>query len=586
MVKNVTGYDLPKLVAGSWGRLIALTEVTLKVLPRPAMTQTLFLEGLTADDAVAAMAKALGSHADVAAAAHDPSGSGLTGLRLEGFAPSVAARRGFLQGLLAGFAAVGVMSEAEAGDFWNRFQTLEPLGADHPLWRLALPPSRCAGTLAQLDGGWLMDWGGGLVWLASSAEPGAIRSAAEAAGGHAMLVRAPEAMRATVPALHPQPAPHMPAGGADYAAPSIRAAYSRPAVFWITPMQTSFSEAALADPDIAASEAVIRKCVHCGFCTATCPTYILLGDELDSPRGRIYLMKDMLEEARDPTPTMVKHVDRCLSCLSCMTTCPSGVNYMHLVDHARAYIEERYRRPLRERLLRWMLARLLPHPGRFRLALALARLAKPVTPLFAKAEALKPISAMLALVPERTPAAPSAQAPEPVAKRGRVVLLQGCVEPVLRPEIRAATMRLLSRAGFETVFARGEVCCGALVHHMGRKEEALAAARRNVDAWMAEIEGPGAGCHSHHRFGLRRNAERLWIHAARGSGLCRKGGPGVGPGQRYLRIPGDDRPAGAPERAALSRRLSRRLRPAAWTEDHRPAETSLAAGGLRSEDAG
>jgi glycolate dehydrogenase iron-sulfur subunit len=256
-------------------------------------------------------------------------------------------------------------------------------------------------------------------------------------------------------------------------------------------MQTSFSEAALADPDIAASEAVIRKCVHCGFCTATCPTYILLGDELDSPRGRIYLMKDMLEEARDPTPTMVKHVDRCLSCLSCMTTCPSGVNYMHLVDHARAYIEERYRRPLRVRLLRWMLARLLPRPGRFRLALALARLAKPVTPLFAKAEALKPISAMLALVPERTPAAPSAQAPEPVAKRGRVVLLQGCVEPVLRPEIRAATMRLLSRAGFETVFARGEGCCGALVHHMGRKEEALAAARRNVDAWMAEIEGPG-----------------------------------------------------------------------------------------------
>ncbi len=234
---------------------------------------------------------------------------------------------------------------------------------------------------------------------------------------------------------------------------------------------------------MAASEAVIRKCVHCGFCTATCPTYVLLGDELDSPRGRIYLMKEMLENEREPTAEVVKHIDRCLSCLSCMTTCPSGVNYMHLVDHARAYIEQRYRRPLIERMFRGLLAAVLPHPGRFRLALALARLATPLRPLLARAPALKPLAAMLALTPAKAARKASAQSsPAPVSK-GRVALLRGCAEPVLRPEIREATVRLLNRAGYDVVFAQGEVCCGALVHHMGRAAASLEAARRNVDAW-------------------------------------------------------------------------------------------------------
>ncbi len=235
---------------------------------------------------------------------------------------------------------------------------------------------------------------------------------------------------------------------------------------------------------MAASEAVIRKCVHCGFCTATCPTYVLLGDELDSPRGRIYLMKEMLENGRDPTAETVKHIDRCLSCLSCMTTCPSGVNYMHLVDHARAYIEQRYRRPLIDRLFRSLLAAVLPYPGRFRLALALARLVRPMEPLFAKAPALKPMAAMLALAPAKGTRTASAQSSSVPASKGRVALLQGCAEPVLRPEIREATVRLLNRAGYDVVFASGEVCCGALVHHMGREEAALEAARRNVDAWI------------------------------------------------------------------------------------------------------
>jgi glycolate oxidase iron-sulfur subunit len=256
-------------------------------------------------------------------------------------------------------------------------------------------------------------------------------------------------------------------------------------------MQTRFSSAALSDPAMAASEAVIRKCVHCGFCTATCPTYVLLGDELDSPRGRIYLIKEMLEKERQPTAEVVKHIDRCLSCLSCMTTCPSGVNYMHLVDHARVYVEERYRRPWKERFFRSMLAWVLPHPGRFRLALRMARLARPAAPAIGRIDALKPMAAMLALAPRLSSPKPG-EDDAPVANpKGRVALLGGCAEPVLRPEFRAAAVRLLNRAGYDVIFAAGEACCGALVHHMGRDAEALAGARRNVDAWSREIEGGG-----------------------------------------------------------------------------------------------
>ncbi|MDO7833482.1 glycolate oxidase subunit GlcF [Sphingobium sp. HBC34] len=256
-------------------------------------------------------------------------------------------------------------------------------------------------------------------------------------------------------------------------------------------MQTSFSPEALADPAMRASEEVIRKCVHCGFCTATCPTYVLLGDELDSPRGRIYLMKDMLENQRAPTAEMVKHVDRCLSCLSCMTTCPSGVNYMHLVDHARAYIHDHYERPRSERFFRRLLAAILPYPQRFRRALILAPLGKPFLPLLRRINGLRPLAAMLELAPDdvRSPAA--AQSTRIAQARGRVALLQGCAEPVLRPAFREAAVRLLNRCGHDVIFAPDEGCCGALVHHMGRENDAHDAARRNVDAWTAEIEGQG-----------------------------------------------------------------------------------------------
>jgi len=260
-------------------------------------------------------------------------------------------------------------------------------------------------------------------------------------------------------------------------------------------MQTTFSLAQLADPHVAESEKILRKCVHCGFCTATCPTYVTLGNELDSPRGRIYLIKDMLENGRPADEEIVTHIDRCLSCLACMTTCPSGVNYMHLVDHARAHIEETYRRPLLNRLTRALLAAVLPYPGRFRAALSLARLGRPFAGLFDAAPALKPFAAMLALAPKSLPAKSRTSAPGTHAaagmRQGRVAILTGCAQSVLDPAINEAAIRLLTRLGVEVVVPRGETCCGSLVHHMGRAEAALAAARRNVDAWTREIETGG-----------------------------------------------------------------------------------------------
>jgi glycolate oxidase iron-sulfur subunit len=253
-------------------------------------------------------------------------------------------------------------------------------------------------------------------------------------------------------------------------------------------MQTNFSPAQLEDGAMQTSESVIRKCVHCGFCTATCPTYALLGDELDSPRGRIYLMKNMLEEEQTPSAEVVKHIDRCLSCLSCMTTCPSGVNYMHLVDHARTYIQDHYRRPLLDRLIRSVLSFVLPYRGRFRLALALGSLARPMAPLFGRVQGLKPLAAMLSLAGTKRWSGEAGNAPvTPNPRKGRVIMLQGCAEPVLRPAYQQAAARLLARSGYTVEDVREEGCCGALVHHMGREEAARAAARHNIDLWSAVI---------------------------------------------------------------------------------------------------
>ena len=257
-------------------------------------------------------------------------------------------------------------------------------------------------------------------------------------------------------------------------------------------MQTNFTPEQLSDPQIAEAESILRKCVHCGFCTATCPTYVTLGNELDSPRGRIYLIKDMLENGRPADREIVTHVDRCLSCLACMTTCPSGVNYMHLVDHARAHIEKTYHRPLLDRLTRFVLAQVLPYPARFRTALKLARIGRPFAGLFRKIPALRPVAAMLDLAPATLPPRSEERSAFRGEKQGRVAILTGCAQSVLDPGINAATVRLLTRLGVETVQnPTGEGCCGALVHHIGKEDAALDAARRNVDAWTHEIEGGG-----------------------------------------------------------------------------------------------
>ena len=301
-------------------------------------------------------------------------------------------------------------------------------------------------------------------------------------------------------------------------------------------MRTHFTEAQLADPQIGASQAAIRKCVHCGFCTATCPTYVLLGDERDSPRGRIELIQAMLEDGGPPAPSTVTHVDRCLSCLACTTTCPSGVDYAQLIDHARAHIEATHVRPWPERALRLALAWVLPYRRRFAVALALGRMARPLAPTFDRL-GLRPLAAMLRLIlPQREARQgevaqragggfiPGAGGSNPLSRRvypragqgpdpgatappggghlrspRRVILLQGCIEPVLAPQIREAAIRLITRAGYEVVLAPSEGCCGALSEHLGRAVEAKAMARVNLKTWaavgeVAAIITTAAGC--------------------------------------------------------------------------------------------
>ncbi|WP_435660009.1 glycolate oxidase subunit GlcF [Leisingera caerulea] len=256
-------------------------------------------------------------------------------------------------------------------------------------------------------------------------------------------------------------------------------------------MQTTFTEQQLQDPGTKRANEILRTCVHCGFCTATCPTYQVLGDELDSPRGRIYLIKDMLENERVPDAKTVKHIDRCLSCLACMTTCPSGVHYMHLVDHARAYIEKHYDRPWSDKALRWLLARILPYPTRFRLALMGAKLARPFKGLLPDPR----LRAMLDMAPKHIPPVsrnddPQSFAPA-VPRKKRVALMTGCAQKALNTDINDATIRLLTRLGCEVVVAKGAGCCGALTHHMGREDESHATAAKNIRAWTAEMDGQG-----------------------------------------------------------------------------------------------
>ncbi|HKL70131.1 glycolate oxidase subunit GlcF [Salibaculum sp.] len=295
-------------------------------------------------------------------------------------------------------------------------------------------------------------------------------------------------------------------------------------------MQTNFSAEQLQDPGTARANEILRACVHCGFCTATCPTYQVLGDELDSPRGRIYLMKDMLENERVPDEKTVTHIDRCLSCLACMTTCPSGVHYMHLVDHARDYIERHYDRPWSDRALRWILSKILPYPMRFRLALLGARIGRPFARLMPDAR----LRAMLEMAPRQIPPVsrnddPQTFAPEAPRKK-RVALMTGCAQRALNTDINDATIRLLTRLGCEVVVAEGAGCCGALTHHMGKTGESHATAAKNIRAWVAEMDGKGldaivintSGCGTTVKdYGHMFRGEPLAEDAARVSAIAR-----------------------------------------------------------------
>jgi glycolate oxidase iron-sulfur subunit len=253
-------------------------------------------------------------------------------------------------------------------------------------------------------------------------------------------------------------------------------------------MQTNFTSEQLKNPRLAEADRILQRCVHCGLCTATCSTYVLLGDERDSPRGRIYLMKDMFEGGQNASKELTHHVDRCLSCLSCTSTCPGGVDYMHLVDLARAHIEETGKRGIKDRLIRALLVLVLPDPARFRLSLWGAALARPFRSIY-RAIGLKEIAAMLELAPPAGPARGGLTKPGVYPAEGerkkRVVLMTGCAQQALRPPINEATIRLLNRHGVEVVVPSDQVCCGALVHHMGREEDAATAAKRNIDAWTA-----------------------------------------------------------------------------------------------------
>ncbi len=251
-------------------------------------------------------------------------------------------------------------------------------------------------------------------------------------------------------------------------------------------MQTNFTKKQLQDSNISSADGILRKCVHCGFCNATCPTYQVVGDELDGPRGRIYLIKDMLENDKPANEKVAKHIDRCLSCYACMTTCPSGVNYMHLVDHARNHIEKTFVRPFFDRLIRNLLSKILPSPTLFRMAGYSARLFYPFRFLFPKK-----IKNMMKYMPNSFPVSrqENKEIYSPVGKiYARVALLTGCVQRVISPQINDATIDILNRHGVEVIVPKKVDCCGSLNHHLGKEELAHKSFINNINSWFKWYE--------------------------------------------------------------------------------------------------
>ncbi len=247
-------------------------------------------------------------------------------------------------------------------------------------------------------------------------------------------------------------------------------------------MQTNFTKKQLQESSIIDANAIIRKCTHCGFCNATCPTYQVAGDELDGPRGRIYLIRDMLENNKPASEKITRHIDRCLSCYACMTTCPSGVNYMHLVDHARNHIEKTYVRPFFDRFIRILLSVILPSPKLFRIVGYLARFANPFKFLFPKK-----IKNMLKYMPTSFPKS-NYENKEVYSPKGKtfakVALLTGCVQRVISPQINDSTIDILNRHGVEVIVPKEIACCGSLNHHLGKEDLAHKSFVNNINFWF------------------------------------------------------------------------------------------------------
>lgn len=250
-------------------------------------------------------------------------------------------------------------------------------------------------------------------------------------------------------------------------------------------MQTIFTPEQLKSKNNKSTEEIVRKCVHCGMCNSTCPTYQILGDELDGPRGRIYLIKDMLENNKPANEKIAKHLDRCLSCYACMTTCPSGVNYMHLIDHGRAHLEKTYKRPILERLFRNILSLTLPNPKIFKILSILVNIVRPLKFLFP--EFIKnSMKLMPAKFPKKTLKTQKIYSVEKTKSIARVALLTGCVQRVISPEINESTIRLLNRHNVEVVVMPEINCCGSLDHHLGKEKAAHELFKKNINLWYDE----------------------------------------------------------------------------------------------------
>ena len=251
-------------------------------------------------------------------------------------------------------------------------------------------------------------------------------------------------------------------------------------------MRTEFSAELLEDPDMQAMEGILRKCVHCGFCNSTCPTFQLTGDELDGPRGRIYLMKSMFEEQATPSEKVVERLDRCLSCLSCMTTCPSGVDYMHLIDQGREYIEEKHDRKWTDRLQRLSLARILTNAKYFQVLMKVAQLFSPLHRLLPRVIA-RPLR-LAAQTTKKSSVEFEPFYPAATQYRGSVALLTGCVQQVMDTEINQASIRLLNKQGFDVHVLGQSTCCGAIEHHLGEKQLTQQRVNANIENWVPVLE--------------------------------------------------------------------------------------------------